>query len=496
MKGGRKNYEKAKRIADKYRQRLRVEINKSVRVEKKQSKVHGCGLIFLKEGDKGYDKGHRFAIAMWSTKKLDSHRHLEGLKLRERPEDDGFLEIIVTERPMMEAFSYADKYRPALAGVSIGHYAMSAGTLGSVVCKDSTKYILSNNHVLANSNNVDNGDDIYQPGVADGGTVADKIGDLDSYVFIDFVGGDNLVDAALCDIDTQADGSTAIMNYDYEIQGTKDLRDWTFDQLPLLVAKVGRTTEYTQGWVLSFNFDVEVEYSVGAAVFIDQLLIETDWDYGRFSAGGDSGSVIFDPSDMNAVGLLFAGTWDGQFTLANHIGDVVDALSFTFCSESGSGIGTDVPIGFRPTYGHLLHRIIDGVLYICETCCQRPPVVQEPVWPDCRCILPDYWDLDEDPPFLHVHVNEFKKWIFDTRCATWLEDGECEEAAILACKDFIYVRDNTYNGCYYMMGWEWERWRDNCTYGNGFWTGYYWSDGLGLAPHRTEFDIGCDCCWT
>jgi hypothetical protein len=47
-----------------------------------------------------------------------------------------------------------DRWRPAPGGVSIGHYRITAGTLGLFVCDraSGTRLILSNNHVLAKSN--------------------------------------------------------------------------------------------------------------------------------------------------------------------------------------------------------------------------------------------------------------------------------------------------------------------------------------------------------
>ena len=56
------------------------------------------------------------------------------------------------------------RYRPARPGVSIGHYRITTGTLGFIVYKDTIPYMLSNNHVLANTNNSQVGDPIYQPG--------------------------------------------------------------------------------------------------------------------------------------------------------------------------------------------------------------------------------------------------------------------------------------------------------------------------------------------
>jgi hypothetical protein len=62
-----------------------------------------------------------------------------------------------------------DRFRPAPGGVSVGHVAITAGTLGCWVTKNGQKVILSNNHVLANSNDAEIGDPILQPGPFDGG---------------------------------------------------------------------------------------------------------------------------------------------------------------------------------------------------------------------------------------------------------------------------------------------------------------------------------------
>ena len=68
-----------------------------------------------------------------------------------------------------------DRWRPAPGGVSIGHYKITAGTLGCIVRDRATgdRLILSNNHVLANSNDAAPGDAVIQPGAADGGNVND-----------------------------------------------------------------------------------------------------------------------------------------------------------------------------------------------------------------------------------------------------------------------------------------------------------------------------------
>src|SRR4051812_17950231 len=64
------------------------------------------------------------------------------------------------------------RFRPTIPpGVSIGHFKVTAGTFGYLVTDKTTgeKLILSNNHVLANSNDSVIGDAILQPGAIDGG---------------------------------------------------------------------------------------------------------------------------------------------------------------------------------------------------------------------------------------------------------------------------------------------------------------------------------------
>ena len=66
---------------------------------------------------------------------------------------------------------YQKMTRPLRIGASIGHFKITAGTLGAFVRSrdDGSVLILSNNHVLANENKAKKGDHILQPGDFDGG---------------------------------------------------------------------------------------------------------------------------------------------------------------------------------------------------------------------------------------------------------------------------------------------------------------------------------------
>lgn len=220
------------------------------------------------------------------------------------------------------------RYRPAPIGVSTGHIAITAGTIGARV-KDAAEnvYALSNNHVYANANEASLGDAVLQPGPYDGGKYpADLLGTLYNYVPLDFsYAGHNYVDAAIA-LTTPADLGNATLSDGYGVPGT-EIQEAA---IGLPVKKYGRTTSLTHGTVAEINVTVEVCYAtfynfcIQSAYFFDQLAISP----GTFSAGGDSGSLIVtDDSANSPVGLLFAGGSDRTF--ANRIALVLSALNVT-----------------------------------------------------------------------------------------------------------------------------------------------------------------------
>src|SRR4029077_10867515 len=99
---------------------------------------------------------------------------------------------------------------PTSCGVSVGHFMISAGTLGCLVQSTAPgtgdHFILSNNHVLANTNSGTKegpgvpGDDIWEPGPLDGG-MAPAIAQLTDFEPIVFgslpAGSKNTIDAAI-----------------------------------------------------------------------------------------------------------------------------------------------------------------------------------------------------------------------------------------------------------------------------------------------------------
>lgn len=219
-------------------------------------------------------------------------------------------------------FDPTAKHRPAPNGVSIGHPDITAGTLGCIVEDASNTYILSNNHVMANENQANIGDPIYQPGPYDGGTAADQIATLSDFEPINF-SGTNTIDAAIAAVDlADVTGATDPDAGSYGAPRSTTVAA----SLNLRVMKYGRTTEHTKGRVQAINATVNVGYGVGVATFTGQIVIGG----GGFSAGGDSGSLIVVEKGNDArkpVGLLFAGS--SSVTIANPIDAVLNKFNVT-----------------------------------------------------------------------------------------------------------------------------------------------------------------------
>ena len=217
--------------------------------------------------------------------------------------------------------------RPVPIGVSTGHPDITAGTIGARVTDGNRIFALSNNHVFANNNNGRAGDNLLQPGVADGGrNPDDALATLYDFEPIQFCGGItcpfNKLDAALA-LTTADDLGTETPEDGYGSPRSETMEA----TLGMRVQKYGRTTGHTVGRVTGINAIIDVNYRTGSARFEGQIII-TD---GSFSTGGDSGSLIVSKgllaADRRPVGLLFAGS--STNTIANPIDLVLDRFGVT-----------------------------------------------------------------------------------------------------------------------------------------------------------------------
>jgi len=247
---------------------------------------------------------YRLAVRV-QRRGMEESPHLETIRKEARREVDVRYVGRVVKR---QADWYRSRHRPLNMGISIGHFEVTAGTLGCFVrTKSGEARILSNNHVLADENRGEKGDDVLQPGRYDGGRRRnDVVGTLDRFVSLRKRGA-NRVDCALASVADGIDVVAAHLHRDGDLTGTFG---GSPDELDL-VEKLGRTTGHSHGRVTAFEVDnVVVEYDMGNLRFDDQLEIEGARG-GPFSAGGDSGSLIFTSGDRLAAALLFAGSQEG-----------------------------------------------------------------------------------------------------------------------------------------------------------------------------------------
>jgi hypothetical protein len=123
----------------------------------------------------------------------------------------------------------------------------------------------------------------------------------------------------------------------------------TAANLGMNVVKSGRTTGLTCSNVSAVALTVKVDYYKDCAetqpwttkTFTDQIGISGS----HFTDSGDSGALVLDATNAQAVGLYFAGGTDGDgngLSVVNPIGDVLGELSTEIGSKL-SLVGTNTP---------------------------------------------------------------------------------------------------------------------------------------------------------
>ncbi len=203
------------------------------------------------------------------------------------------------------------------------------GTLGSLVKKGTTLYILSNYHVFyGDIADATAGKDVIQPGLIDVGcsrSAAQVVADLEGTRSLP---GSN-VDAGIAQI------VPGMVKTDGEILEIGTLSATTMAaSLNLGVKKSGRTTGLTKSTVSGLNGTVSVQYEQNCAgevaftkTFTGQILVANRAS--KFLNSGDSGSLMVQNITTNpkAVGLLFAGS--SSIAVANPIDEVLAFFGVT-----------------------------------------------------------------------------------------------------------------------------------------------------------------------
>jgi hypothetical protein len=218
------------------------------------------------------------------------------------------------------------------------------GTLGALVAdRNSDLFILSNNHVLAESDQARSGDTIVQPALVDlncNPQAGRTVGSL-RYV-VPLQSSQSNVDAALAAATPAVDSSGAILQLGPSINGVlspgapaagtgEALTAGVLNQLR--VVKSGRTTGLTCSTVNTVNLSVQVDYYYDCAetkpYYTKTYVNQIGMPGASFADSGDSGALVLDAGNAQPVGLFFASGADDSnhgFSVANPIQDVLSEL--------------------------------------------------------------------------------------------------------------------------------------------------------------------------
>jgi hypothetical protein len=218
-----------------------------------------------------------------------------------------------------------------------------SGTLGALVQRNGTFFILSNNHVLAKSDQAKAGEQISQPGLVDNNCNAGTpVATLTQAAALKPGNGANgpapsNVDAAIAQIISAATVDTSGAILDLGAQGSSSIAPAPPSSTLAIpatvlstnekVAKSGRSTGLTCSTLQSVSTMVSVDYEAvcgGAKAFTSTFSNQVVVNGGNFSATGDSGSLIVTADTARPVALLYAG--NSTSTTANPIADVLAAF--------------------------------------------------------------------------------------------------------------------------------------------------------------------------
>ncbi len=318
---------------------------KSVHVNSLLGKRNVVGVGLGYKISQGTDTGE-LALVVSVTRKLTSDvlsakdmvpRSLDGVKTD------------VVETGLLRAFDPGprDRWRPVVPpGVTIGHHRITAGTFGCLVRRGEDRFILSNNHVLADVNAGQPGDAVLQPGPSDGGVAGDRIATLADYVPLDF--GTAPAECPIAEFSAQllnyaagAFGSRHRLRASKQTAGVNRVDaalarplspdlvsgDILYIGAPVGVGaatlgtevqKTGRTSGHTRSVITQIDATMRTDYGGRTALFDGQLAARV------MSQPGDSGSAVLD-MDKRVVGLLFGGS--DVITIINPIDEVFAALN-------------------------------------------------------------------------------------------------------------------------------------------------------------------------
>lgn len=217
-----------------------------------------------------------------------------------------------------------------------------SGTLGSLVQKGGTQYILSNSHVFAgdvvsggNGKVAQIGDDVMQPGYVDNNCSTSGVNIVADVSSLSTTYPPASTPNVDCSIAQVRSGMVRTDGAILEIGTISASTVAAF--VGQAVKKSGRTTGLTRGTISGLNATVSVGYEDECGgnsytkTYTGQIVVGQHAS--SFLNSGDSGSLMVEDVTTNprAVGLLFAGS--SSSAIANPIGDDLAQLGVTMVGQ-------------------------------------------------------------------------------------------------------------------------------------------------------------------
>jgi hypothetical protein len=235
------------------------------------------------------------------------------------------------------------------------------GTLGALVTRAGTQYILGNTHVLGRSDAGVAGEAISEPGLIDANCDATQtatVANLTQFANLETESHGAAaanVDAAIAQVVSGKVDTTGSILY---LGATADANGVPIAAAPhagsgvaatvnMNVAKSGRSTGLTCSAVLAVNVSASVQYTRNCdgtgTPFTVQYINQVDVAGGDFSAEGDSGSLIVSQATADPVALLYAGS--DTDTVGNPVAPVLSFFASGGNSMTFVGGATHAVVG-------------------------------------------------------------------------------------------------------------------------------------------------------
>jgi hypothetical protein len=218
---------------------------------------------------------------------------------------------------MIEHFQ--GRVRPLTIGLSIGsRYGSGGCTLGVFVTTNKGEIGFLTSAMALGVQKGGLHESVYQPSSLDAGTLAnrDVVGKVGNFIVVDET-QQNFADAALV-IVSEAEKTTGnkipnLSGCEFAGQPVKP-EPLAMEKLSpsTKVAKIGRTSGYTEGTVTSVAVsDLKIRSGKSNLSFFDAIEI-AGANYEPFSASGDAGALVFTVPELQPIGLVFAAARTSQ----------------------------------------------------------------------------------------------------------------------------------------------------------------------------------------